>query len=365
LGTKFPIKMCRRSEVITIALFAVVLGFVSCNSFEERVLGFPISTSATIPKESVPVIPAQLSEYEFSMDEFQVYDSVAVAYRSVKNYFFTALSLNSGDTLAHLCRFGRGDGETFTISPYYDIVNGIAGLVEPSRSRYYEVDIPESIRIGQTAFNRVVNLSTDTHTFYNVSPVGNDSLLIYDAKYNTRTRTLDGVPGFSMFDLKDGSLIAEYHIARDASIHLSKRSPYTISILYRSVNCLIPENHCLCLAFKSFPLVAFLDYKNGTIRGVKINGAPEFNQMKRINYFSDVEYVGGTIYLLYLGFSYDNHSPEMHSMILEMDLSGKIERCYDLGDVYYRMEYGNGRFYLSKFDDNHFYVIDLQTLSEM
>ncbi len=348
-----------------IAFLAVVLGIASCNSFEDRYFAFRLSESTAVPAESVQLIPVRRSEFEIPLYGFKIYDSVLVAWQAVKDFSLTACSLYSGNTLVHLCRRGRGGGETLTISPYYHIVDGVVELVENSRFRYFEINIPESIKKGQTIFDRTVILQTDNSpSTYNTILVGKDSLLCYDAKFNTISRKLAGIPGFSMYDLKDGSLIEEYGIARDASVKLKKKSPLSLGTLFRSDDCLVPESHCLGLAFYYFPAIAFLDYETGTIRGVKIEGVPEFNQMKRFLYFRGIEYAGGSIYLHYVGEPQnDDLSSEIHSKILKMDLSGRIEKSFELDDLYKSMEYGNGRLYLSKASDDYLYEIDLKKLN--
>ncbi len=357
-----------RQKVNKIAFLVLVLGVFSCSSFEDKYLSFPLSSSTAIPDQSFPVIPVKVLEFDNPLADFQISDSAIVIYAGIGDYNFTVCNINSGDTLVRLCRLGRGGGETMALSSYYDIVDGIAGVVEPARSKFYQIDISESIRNGQTIFDRDVVLQTDSPIFYNTRMVGKDSLLCYDAKFNIYKRFYDGIPGFSLFDLNDGSLIDEYGIGGDVSVKLKKKSPLSLGILFRSDDCLIPERHCLCLAFYFFPAVAFLDYESGTITGVKIDKVPEFDQMKGINYFSGAEYSDGSIYLLYSGVSlsnklYDGFSSEIHSKILKMDLSGKIEQCYELDDIYDSLECEHGRFYLSKPSDNYLYTVDFKSVN--
>ncbi len=342
--------MCRRSK--TALAFVFVLVCVSCTSLEERVFKFPL-TPVELPEVSDSLSLTKIIDIKHSFLDFRIYDSVIVEYATSGSYGLIALSIESGDTLVNLCRKGRGPNEALLIAPYYDIVDGVAGLLDIQTSKYFEVNMPESIRTGNTVIDReVFLLDTVFPIVYNTIRVGTDSLFCYDAKVNLISDKLNGNPGFSLFDLKDGKRIAEYALAKKASIKLKKKSPLYPSILLNFQHCIIPEKHCICMAFISFPIVAFFDYREGTFRGVKIIGLPEFDQMKDTVYFEGVEYADDSIYLLYRGITYAQGSQDEQlskpcSKLIRMDFSGNITGCYELDDSYRKFQYSNGTFYFA------------------
>ncbi len=356
--------MCRKCPIL-VGLVVLSGVICSCGTKVDKLFEYPLSY-VTLPKTSVSVTAARLSDAEFPLQDFKIADSIFLARNFGPRYALTAISLSSGDTLANLCRKGSGPDETQLIVPDFDIVDGSARIVDLMNSRYQEIDIKESIRTGATVYTRQIPLDSASFLpYYSARLVGCDSLLCYDGKLDLSTRELTAAPCFSLVNLKDGSCVAEYPVAKPESFKLEEKSSLKMSMLLRFADCLLPDNHTVAAAFYHLPVVFFFDYENASFRGVRIKGVPDFNQARPMQYFNQICSVGDKIYLLYSGLPYNKPLPEKASSqpktkILQMDTEGNIIQSFELDDYYCWLEECNGNFYLTKAgDESHLYVLNL------
>ncbi len=342
---------------------------LSCTLSEEDIFDFPLS-SVDLPNELIPLVPNKLSDIEFELNNFQICDSLLIEYNSTKSYALTVLSINSGDTLVNLCRKGRGPDETFFIAPYYDIVNGTARIVDCMNSRYSEIDLYESIRNGFTTVRRHSSFGNPgLNLYYSTRLIGADSLLCYDGKTVLQTNSVSAPPTFSMFDLKDGHCVAEYGLIRMNSFERLQKESDDKRNYFLFRDCTIPMNHTHCICFNTFPVVAFLDYRTGMIHGIKINGLPGFDIKNEFCQFRQVLFDGSNLLLLYIGVPSTQLAPggdygSVHSKILQMNLDGSIQHCYELDGLYTQFQISNGIVYLRKaIDSSHLYTLDINKIS--
>jgi len=345
-------------QVVLIAALAC-----SCTQhYEEKVFDFPLS-SKNLPDSVGFLVPTLASEIKFPYSTCHITDSVLVFYDNSKTHCLTALSLNTGDTLARLIRKGRGPDEALLISPFYEIVDGIASTVDCMNSRYIEIDIQKSIRSGSAVVLKSVPLGdSGLSTFRSTKLIGRDTLICYDENADVYSNTLKGPPIFSLFDLKSGHCFANYQVVSDASMKLVKKSPVEERSLFRFHDCLIPQNHTVCLAFIHFPVIAFFNYEEGTFCGYKIDGISSYSHRKATYCFNGILCDGENIYLLFLGKSRpeltDNEQGEnLRTKILKMDLNGDILSCYELNGFYASIMNKEESLLLRNMDDGFFYQI--------
>ena len=347
-----------RYRSIAIFLFAL---FCSCAPLEQRLFDFPVSVVE--PSEvSVDISPEILSDVEFPLGNFRITDSVLVAYDISKNFALSVFNKNSGDTLVNLCRKGRGPEEVLLVAPYYNINNGIAGIVDPMTSKYMEIDIPESIIHKRTVIKRRISLagSQSLASYQNVRMIGKDSLLCYDTKKNPETHSLADVPCFFLYDLRNGNCLEKYNVSKTDILKFGKRRfavPTTELLLFR--DCLIPEIHSVCFGFSHLPLVVFFDYTTGQFQGIKIKDIPEFHRRQNRMYFGHICSDDKYVYVMYYGNNADQWD-QVQSVIFKMNFGGNIIAQYKLDGLYSQFEVENGEMYLSKVSDpTHLYILNM------
>jgi len=336
----------------------------SCTMSENTVFNFPLAT-VDFPKEAVSLVPGKMSDIGFDLQNFKVYDSLLVEYNSSKSYGLSVLNINSGDTLVNLCRKGRGPDETYFIAPYYDIVDGVARIVDCMNSRYSEIDLYESIKKGNTSFLSHSSFGNPgLNLYYSTRLVGADSLLCYESEMDLRSNTVSALPSYSLFDLKDGNCVAGYDIFRNSAYKRLKKELSSNRGLLTFRDCLIPEHHKVFLSFYHFPVVAFLDYRVGTFSGFKINGLPKYDSKDDFLYFGQCNY-SDAIFILYHGVPSSDVAPNgengsVRSKILKMNLDGEIEGCYELDGSYYEFQISDSTMYLLKStDSSHLYTLEM------
>lgn len=355
----------RIQELLIVLLIGVA---VSCTPYEDRIFDFSLS-DVGFPEETESLTLSLFSEIELPTSEFRIFDSILVARDACESFGLTAFSLNSGDTLLNLCRTGRGDGETLLLAPI-EIVDGVAHVADAMTTKYLEVNIPESIKQGRTVIERQSQFGNSGFSaYYSIHSVGKDTLICNNGQQSLDTRSLTGSPGLSIFNLSDGSCIAEYQVANSKYAKLWKKNKKIAQTsLLRFSDCLVPGRDEMCLAFHYFPVVAFFDYREGVFRGIRITGIPEYRSNKDTFYFGKVYSDGECIYLLYHGDScsrlYDESLLEnVRTNILKMNLEGEEIKCYQLDGPYSDFEICGRTMYLSKSTDiDHLYTLSLDSI---
>lgn len=344
--------MRTRQEIIILFIAGMLL--CSCNRFSfNRAFSFNLKTE-TIGMEASYLPPELYSEYNYCLDEFGICDSVLISYLYEGDYFFMAQSLNSSDTLGFLCRKGRGPEECLLASPFYTIDNGHAYIVDVMKSRLVYLDINKCITSERSSFDGITDLEGEGEIIrsFNMAEVAEDRLLVsYHNNTSLGKEGLADEPAFQIYDMMSGRLLNTFTPFNDISSKkidfLATRAGKLVALHGKP----IPGKSELVFAMKSFPVIGFLDYRDGTMRGIRFKDLPKFKKNKDSYHFMDIAVDKNYIYALFDGFGDPLDSEASETKLLVMDHMGNPKAYYNLGASFGNLLYSDGRLFMRKWSD--------------
>lgn len=346
------------------AVLAIVL---SCDHIDEKSFFDYEVTEVKVSKSSQCISPEKVSDATYMLSNFHIIDTLLLSAQPSKTHSLIGYNYKTGDTLGQFCPIGRGPEDVIVISPYYDIHNGTASIIEVMTGRYMELNLSKSITQGHTVYDRVIPLQKDNDIpilFQNARRIGDDSLIVFNPRQDIESEMLSGSPSFSLYDLRDGHLIKNI----DASFGKNTKREHDNGHLSpkRAINfhdCVNTNTHSICYAMTFFPQINFLDYETGITKGIRIKGLSHFDHKNMSRYhFGNIVTDGHLIYAIYSGFPTPPEDGQ-RSRLLIVDWDGNLLNCYELDSAYYGCELADGDLFFGRWDDpDHLYKISLLDL---
>ena len=320
--------MCSRQSLI-VAIACCML--CSCNRFNPKSSLSFLPDYRHIDVDVESLVPQLYSDNEYYLYDFNIDDSVLVAYLSEGEHFLLAQNLNSGDTLSYLCRKGRGPLEFLLVSPRFSYRDGHAYLVDNMKSRLLDVDVRASIAKGETVILKTVDLENDKDRIqhFNMSVRTEDGYLVsYHNNTSFGKEALDDEPAFQVNDAENGAVLKSVPLFDNLTSKRLDNMAMPVGGLVSIQGCEIPGSAQICFAMHSLPVIGFFDYKNGTIRGIYLENLPKFKRNKSISYFSSITSDGENIYALLEGSDSPLDSDTHVTSLIVMDIIGNINGYY-------------------------------------
>ena len=291
--------------ITTIFLFAGLLS-CACNN-EVYFLSEPyvyVRDVYSVEKQAARII----TEGEnYNACEMLVEDSLCILYTpSRHDFFFAIFDINTGNHIGEFCRRGNGPFESTNMCPITETYreNGhlIADVLDVDKERIIKWDITASIKDGNTVYSDMrkwnwrdeIGAPLDFYSKINdieffmvsiIEPFGDIKKVI--------------TPRFEVRSANDCKLLNKYQVFRDSVAEyggLGEWGEYSPFICKFSMN---PSKTKLAMGMGNYPQINILDIYTGNLRCFRVQGTPNVNVSKNINYYSSICCDNQYIYALY------------------------------------------------------------------
>jgi len=321
----------------------------ACRDIDEKVLfNYPVDV-VEMPAIMGNLVPEQMSDIEFPSTVFtMVGDTLMIQYTPSIEYFFSLINVNTGETISPLCFRGRGPGEMLSPAPDIDIYDGFAHVIDGEKATYYKIDIEKSLEIKTTSIVDTKFQLEGKNNFicYAVMAL-DDKLVCLDTQIKTPNE-LYGPSFFSVFDLKDGRHIADYHPFGQIPLkdeHYMKIRVQQILSLRCASN---KSSGKICFAHYLTPQIGFLDCETGNVRGIRFGRKLKTSIRKPVTNFCSICSDEDNIYALFLGIKKGEENYESKLMVI--DWEGNVRGFFKLDGPYTSISKSDSTLYLFRSD---------------
>ncbi len=340
-------------KVVLFELISVLPIFCCCcgqSINESKVFNYPV-TMTSMPEITGELSPELFSEFDYPTSQYKMMgDSVMFArnFSSGSEYFFSFVDLASSDTLARICRKGRGPDEMLTPVPFFDVTdNGKAHIVDYGTSTYYQLNLTESLKQKTMVVDQKLDLTPDGvfSPFY--SSVIQNKLLCFNSVVNKKNANLDGVPHFLVFDLSDGHCIDTYRCFGDIPSEQKadmKVPVQTTLYFYFTTN---QQTGQLFFANLRNPQINFLDCNTGSLRGIRFGSKMRLSLKNPYKCFYSVDSDSERIYALFYGEEVLSEEKTSCSKLFVFDWDGNVRGLFQLDGRYSGCEVVGDKLFLS------------------
>jgi len=325
---------------------AALLPLKACHNIDEtKIFDYPV-TIVDMPEVTGNLSPEQVSDLNYPTTQFYMMgDSLLFEYLRTSDTFFSFVSIDSGDTLANVCRKGRGPDEVLLPAFYFDVYDGFAHIVDSKTAYYHKLNLKESLERKMAVMDNSFHLEgkslftcVSCHTL-------KDKLVCLDSRVNNPDE-LSGTPYFSVFDLNDGHHLTDYHIFGEIPL---EQKPYMKVSVQNILSVLCTSNRSadqLFFAHYLTPQIAFLDCDSGEVRGIRFGREHKMNLKKPIPCFRAVCSDDERIFLLYIG--RENGEKPADTRLMVLDWNGGVQGFFQLDGPYYSIAKSDSALYLGR-----------------
>ncbi len=341
-----------------------ILPLVSaCSDIDEKDLFLCPVTTVEMPSVTGHLAPELMTEFVCPEPFFKILDdSVMVAYLPQSEYSLNMFGMAKGDTLASICRMGRGPDEFLALVPYYGIEGPYAHLVDDGTFRYSKVHLYESMRRNHTVIENSFPLYCPEGYYFDYTcPVQNKYFCITCSKARNNTNNSYVLPFISVFSLDDGQHLADYHFLDEKPLRTKSSRKVNYATMFSFNMISNNESGMVCLASHSSPYMLFLDSKDGSARGIRLGHDLRMNHKKLYLCFNSICSDSDRIYALFFGA--EAQDDRNNSKFLVLDWEGNILNCFQLDGAYIHMDIGGDTLYLTRsLYENQLFRLPLSSL---
>lgn len=326
-------------------LYTSILSCSKINSsdfFNFTIIGIP---DKEIDNQLHPVFVGTVDD---NLDMCILYDEIIISANLNNNYLFSISSLGNNSAVEYYCPKGRGTNELITSMPISEILsdgdNLSAYLFSPVGRKLAKWEISSSIEERRTIYSDVITLGNSRDYILplkSIFQLHDNNVIAYNTgQIGERYMT----PSYEIYSCATGGLVKSLNLFNKIELNTNDEL-YTHRIFLSLSDCIHPNKDKLAFGMFFMPILNILDLKDYSVKGVRIQGFPDFTPKEKIPHFIDVDSDENFIYALYSGEQLKTADSYPKNLYI-FDWDGNIKYKYELPNRVTSLQVLNGKLYL-------------------
>lgn len=329
--------------------FALLYTFIlSCSKINSS--DFFNFTIIGIPDKEIDnqLDPKLVGTVDDNLDMCILYDEILISANLNNNYLFSISSLGNNSSVEYFCPKGRGANELITTMPISEILsdgnNISAYLFSPIGRKLAKWEISSSIVEGRTIYSDVIALGNSRDYILplkSIFQLHDNNVIAYNTgQVGERYMT----PSYEIYSCATGKLVKSLNLFNKIEVNTNDEL-YTHRIYLSLSDCIHPNRDKLAFGMFFMPILNILDLKDYSVKGVQIQGFPDFTPNKKITHFIDIDSDENFIYAIYSGEQMVTKDAYPKYLYV-FDWEGSIKYKYELPFRATSLQSVNGKLYL-------------------